>query len=87
MYWLRKGRSIFILILIIVIQSFQIKEVIASNSISSLISPTKAENKTESSYKVFILKQIDYNLWKFVPPILYLVGTVGNVLTIAVLRR
>ena len=73
--------------LIITILSFQIKEVNASNSTSLLISPTKAQNKTESSYKVFILKQIDYNLWKFVPPILYVVGTIGNMLTIAVLRR
>ena len=43
--------------------------------------------KDTSSDNVFILKEVDYNLWKFVPPILYAVGSIGNILTIAVLRR
>ena len=45
------------------------------------------DTSVESSDNVFILKQVDYNLWKFVPPILYAVGSIGNILTIAVLRR
>ena len=84
MYWMRG--TLLISTLITIIQSFQITEVIASNSTSLLISQTNEENGTDSRL-VIILKQIDYNLWKFVPPILYVVGTIGNMLTIAVLRR
>ena len=85
MYYLRK--SIFVLNLIVIILPFQMKEASASNSTSLLILPAHEENSMASSHKVLILKQIDYNLWKFVPPILYIAGTIGNMLTIAVLRR
>ena len=84
MYWMRG--TLLISTLIIIIQSFQITEVIASNSTSLLINQTNEENGTDSRL-VIILKQVDYNLWKFVPPILYIVGAIGNMLTIAVLRR
>ena len=45
------------------------------------------ETAVDRSNIVIILKQIDYNLWKFVPPILYIIGRVGNSLTVAILRR
>ena len=94
--------TVFLLILLIVL-SFTTKPCNASNttysqlsetnenklegSNYSLISRTNEKMSTETSNKVFALKQIDYNIWKFVPPVLYVVGTVGNMLTIAVLRR
>ena len=67
--------SLFIVLL------FKIKDANAMNS--TLVKETAIER----SNKVMILRQIDYNLWKFVPPILYVVSAVGNMLTIAVLQR
>ena len=72
---------------ITIILSFQMKGINAANTTSSLISQTKEENSIENFNKVRLLKQIDHNLWKFVPPVLYVVGTIGNMLTVAVLRR
>ena len=48
---------------------FKTKDVNATNSTHY------EDTATESSNKVFILKQVDYNLWKFAIPILYVVGT------------
>ena len=58
-----------------------------TKDINTMNSTLEEESVIDRSNKVMILKQIDYNLWKFVISILYVVGTVGNSLTIAVLRR
>ena len=58
-----------------------------TKDIKTMNSTLGEESVIDRSNKVMILKQIDYNLWKFVISILYVVGTVGNSLTIAVLRR
>ena len=62
--------------MLFVVLLFKTKDANAMNSSTS-----------DRSNTAMILKEMDYNLWKFVPPILYIVGTVGNMLTIAVLRR
>ena len=66
---------------LLIVLSFKTKDANAMNWTND------EDTSTESSNKVFILKQVDYNLWKFVPPILYAVGSIGNILTIAVLSR
>ena len=55
--------------------------------INAINSTDDKDTVIETSNKVFTLKQIDYNLWKFAIPILYVVGTIGNSLTVVVLKR
>ena len=73
----------FCFLTLFIVLSFKTKD-FKCNAMNSVY-----ENETviDRYNKVLTLKQIDYNLWKLVPPILYVVGTIGNMLTIAVLRR
>ena len=66
---------------LLIVLMFKTKDVNATNSTHD------EDTATESFNKVFILKQVDYNLWKFAIPILYVVGTIGNSLTVVVLKR
>ena len=69
--------SMVCFLLLSIVLSFKTKEANAMNS------TLDKETVIDRSDKVIILQRIDYNLWKFVIPILYVVGTVGNMLTIA----
>ena len=71
--------SIVCFLLLSIVLSFKTKEANAMNS------TLDKETVIDRSDKV--MQRIDYNLWKFVIPILYVVGTVGNILTIAVLGK
>ena len=73
-------RTVCCLLLFIVLL-FETKDANAMNS------TLEEETVIDRFNKALTLKQIDYNLRKFVILILYVVGTVGNMLTIAVLRR
>ena len=73
--------SIVCFLLLFIVLSVKTEDANAMNS------TLDKETVIDRSDKVIILQRIDYNLWKFVIPILYVVGTVGNMLTVAVLGR
>ena len=47
----------------------------------------KRNNDKTISDKAIRLKNIEIDLWRFIPPILVTIGVIGNTLTILVLRR
>ena len=62
------------------------KEYEFENVTEKLIVNSRVDNKILSS-KVILLRRINNNLWKYVPPVSMVIGVTGNGITIAIMRR
>ncbi len=48
---------------------------------------TSSDDDDSVSERVLFLQRVNLNCWKFISPTLLIVGTVGNIVSIMVLRR
>ena len=58
-----------------------------TNVANTNITMNNNNNDVVVSDRIFLLRNVELNLWRYVTPLLFAVGLVGNLLTIFVLRR